>query len=231
MYWIYLAIFILAILTPKFVQQGAFPLQEDDVESLLILGFGTFGLVLYFAKEKALLRVFKEKLHLQKQANIITRDLSDSYSYIGEMNRKLDIVKELIFSLPKTTAETLGKKEGAVYQSLLDAASLLAKTDAVTLCFVDTKRKEWVKRYQKQTNPGTLPGLDAKTLLEEGKFFWEIGEDVIVRSPRQAKGVSAFLIFSKTRNHIEDGEVFQILASEALLLYWAERGATSYMDK
>lgn len=231
MYWIYLALFILAILTPGFINREFSLLREDDAESLLILGFGLFGLVLYFAKEKALLRVFREKLHLQKQANIITRDLSDSYSYIGEMNRKLDIVKELIFSLPKTTAETLGKKEGAVYRSLLDAASLLAKTDAVTLCFVDTKRKEWVKRYQKQPNSGTLPGLDAKMLLEEGKFFWEVGEDVVVRSPRQAKGISAFLIFSKTRNHVDDGEVFQILASEALLLYWAEQSATSYVGK
>lgn len=222
MYWIYLAIFIFAILTPKFVQHELLLLPEEDFESLLIFCFGALGFMLYLAKEKALLRVFREKLHLQKQANIITRDLSDSYSYIGEMNRKLDIIKELIFSLPKTTADTLGKKQGAIYKSLLDTASLLAKTDEVTLCFADTKSKEWKERYQKHPHSATLPPFDAKMLLEEGKFFWEIGEDVVIRSPRQAKGVSAFLIFSKTRNHIEDGEVFQILASEALLLYWAQ---------
>lgn len=227
MYWIYLAIFILAVLTPEFVQDEFLMLPEEDFESLLIFCFGALGFILYLAKEKALLKVFREKLHLQKQANIITRDLSDSYSYIGEMNRKLDIIKEFIFALPKTAAVTLGKKQGAVYTSLLDTASLLAQTDEVTLCFVDTKSKEWKEHYQKRTHQATLPPFDAKTLLEEGKFFWESGEDVIIRSPHQAQGVSAFLIFSKTRNHIEDGEVFQILASEALLLYWAEQKSRS----
>ncbi len=227
MYWIYLVIFILAILTPEFVQNEFLMLREADFESLLIFCFGALGFMLYLAKEKALLRVFREKLHLQKQANIITRDLSDSYSYIGEMNRKLDIIKEFIFSLPKTAADTLGKKQSVVYESLLDTASLLAKTDDVTLCFADTKKREWKERYQKRSYSATLPVFDAETLLAEGKFFWEIGEDVIIRSPRQANGVSAFLIFSKTRNHIEDGEVFQILASEALLLYWAQHGRAS----
>ena len=43
MYFIYLAIFILAILTPKIVEEGAFFFSEEDVESLLILSFGALG--------------------------------------------------------------------------------------------------------------------------------------------------------------------------------------------
>ena len=97
MYWIYLAIFILIILTPKIIQDGIFFLHEEDIESLIIFFFGLFAFTLYLAKEKALLKVFQEKLHLQKKANTITKDLSDSYSYIGGMNRKFDIVKDLIF--------------------------------------------------------------------------------------------------------------------------------------
>lgn len=224
MYWIYLTIFILAILTPKFIQHEFYWMREDDIESLLIFFFGAFGFMIYLAKEKALLRVLGEKLHFQKQANIITRDLSDSYSYIGEMNRKLDIVKELIFSLPRTTAESLGKERGAVYRPLLEAASLLAKTDQVTLCFAEKKAKEWREVYhQDATHPLSENFLPEKLFLE-GKFFWEEGEVIFVRSPSPAKGISAFFIFSKTRNHIEDGDVFKLLVSEALLLYSAEQG-------
>ncbi len=226
MYWIYLIIFILAVLTPKFVQQEHFLLPEEDLESLFIFCFGAFAFMIYLAKEKALLRVFREKLHLQKQTNIITKDLSDSYSYIGEMNRRLDIVKDLIFRLPRTTAEALGKKKGAVYQPLLETASLLSQADRVILGFVDVKNKQWKEIYQKDTVSASLPDFDAETLLAEGKFFWEMGEYIIVRSPRQAKGISAFLIFAKTRNHIEDGEVFKILVSEALLLYSVDQGVT-----
>lgn len=67
MYWIYLAIFILVIFTPKVVRDGFFFLREEDVEALVIFGFGIFGFMLYLVKEKALLRVFQEKLRLQKK--------------------------------------------------------------------------------------------------------------------------------------------------------------------
>lgn len=225
MYWIYLVIFILAILTPKFIQHEFFLLKENDIESLLIFCFGAFGFMVYLAKEKMLLRVFREKLHLQKQTNIITRDLSDSYSYIGEMNRKLDIVKELIFTLPKTTSESLGKGPGAVYRPLLEAASMLAKTDQVTLCFAEKKSKEWKAAYPKDNAQRLVDRFAPAELFLKEKFFWETNDVIIVRSPRSAKGMSAFLLFSKTRNHFEDSDVFKLLVSEALLLYSIEQSA------
>lgn len=231
MYWIYLIIFVLAILTPELIQYELTWLREDDIESLLIFCFGVFGFMIYLAKEKTLLRVFREKLHLQKQANIITRDLSDSYSYIGEMNRKLDIVKELIFALPKATAESFGKEKGVLYRPLLEAASLLTKTDQVTLGFADKKAETWSAVYMKDTASPLGESFSSKRLFSEGKYFWEENDTIIVRSPRPAQGVSAFLIFSKTRNHFEDGEVLKLLVSEALLLYCMERGVREQSNK
>jgi hypothetical protein len=219
MYWIYLVIFIFIILTPKLISGGWLFLHEQDIESLLIFCFGTFGFILYLAKEKTLLRVFREKLHLQKQTNMITRDLSDSYSYIGEMNRKLDIVQELIFQLPKTTANVFAQKKENIYDSILQTVSLLSKTDQVTLCFVDTRKKVIAQVYQKNNGTSLAVSMYPEKLLTSGKFFWEEAEQVIVRSPSQAKNIAAFLVFSKTKNHIEDEDVFKILVSEALLLY------------
>jgi len=40
-----------------------------------------------------------------------------------------------------------------------------------------------------------------------------------VRSPRKAKNISAFLIFPKVTNQLEDVEMFKILASQSLLLF------------
>ncbi len=227
MYWIYLVIFILIILTPKLISNDFGFLHEEDVEALLIFCFGTFGFMIYLAKEKALLRVFREKLHLQKQANIITRDLSDSYSYIGEMNRKLDIVKDLIFRLPQSTAEAFAKDRSSIYASLLETVSLLTKTDQVILCFVDTKAKEVQKTVQKESVESFTIKFTPERLLSAGKFFWEEEDCMIVRSPKQARGVASFIVFAKTRNSFEDGEVFKILASQALLLYCVEHGLIS----
>ena len=222
MYWIYLSIFILAILAPQFIQSGNRLLREEDIESLLIFCFGTLGFMIYLAKEKTFLRMIREKLHLQKQTSMITRDLTDSYSYIGEMNRKLDIVKDFIFQLPKA-AVAFEKKEGDIYASLLQSASQLAKTDRVALCFIHAKKKTIEQIFEKSPQKSMAAHLDAASLLAEGKLFWEEQDYAVVRSPSQAKGVIAFFVFAKTKNHIEDSDVYKMLVSQALLLYALKR--------
>ncbi|OGI22304.1 MAG: hypothetical protein A2808_00895 [Candidatus Moranbacteria bacterium RIFCSPHIGHO2_01_FULL_55_24] len=223
MYWIYLTLFVLVILTPKLIGTSFWLFQEDDLEALLIFLLGALGFFIYIAKEKALLRLFKEKLLLQKQTNIISRDLSDSYSYIGEMNRKFDIVKDLAFRLPKEVLEVLGEGKKHTYQSILDAASMLSKTDEVSLRFVNVKEKKMLKVVE--TEAKMFQGFDAEALLREKKHFWVTDMVTCVCSPREAGGVLAFLLFAKRGNHDEDIELFQILASEALLLYGLDQKA------
>ena len=222
MYWFYLALFIIAILTPKFIAGGSAFVGEEEMESLLILFFGSLGFMIYLAKEKKLLKVFREKLHLEKQTNMITRDLSDSYSYIGEMNRKFDIVQSLIYDLPKSTAAALGGEEWKIYRSILETAALLGKTDQVMLCFIDTKERALASVFEKQSPPALAPHIDPVQLLAEEKFFWEEQDYAVVRSPRQVSNIAAFLVFAKSTNHIEDSDLFKILASQALLLYCLE---------
>lgn len=222
MYWIYLSIFIFAIFVPKIVQDGAIFLGEEDLESFVIFCLGILTFFLYLAKEKALLETFKEKLHLQKRTNIITRDLSDSYSYIGGMNRKFDIVKELIFHLPQGTAKALAEKEPETYQSIVQAVKTLAKTETVSLRFVDIKTKKIEKTIENGSGD-IFSFFDAKTLTASKKTFWEERDSVIVCSPRQAKNMAAYIIFPKVANRIDDVEVFKILASQALLLFFVDR--------
>lgn len=224
MYWIYLVIFVLVILTPKIVHEGLLFLHEEDVESLLIFFLGLLGFGIYLAKEKALLRAFREKLHLQKQTNIISRDLSDSYSYIGEMNRKFDIVKDLIFNFPRNADELLGKKDADFYSSILEATRLLAKSDHVSLRFVDYRAGTVEKVCEAQSTPAAMfEHFDGKCLLGAKKYFWEENGYVVVRSPRSTPKLASYLIFPKATNRIEDVEVFKILAAEALFLYCVEK--------
>jgi|SRR6185369_300865 len=228
MYWIYLVLFIFIILTPKVIHVGTSFLTEEDLEALVIFGFGILGFLIYIAKEKALLRVFREKLHLQKQTNIITRDLSDSYSYIGEMNRRFDIVKDLIFNFPRNAKNLFDKENPDFYAPILEAARLLARTDAVSLRFVNYRQKNLLKIYE-----GTLPRgvhfdhFDVECLLSARKYFWEEEGCVVVRSPRSTPELAAYLIFPKATNRIEDLEVFKILVAEALFLYCIEQKISS----
>jgi hypothetical protein len=218
MYWIYLILFIFVVLTPKVIKEGFWFFREEDVEALIIFCFGLFGFVLYLAKEKALLKMIQEKLHLQKRTNIITKDLSHSYSYIGGINRKFDIVKNFIFHLPKDTTEAMVQKKMETFRSIIESAKLLAKTDAMSLRFIDVGKREIEKIFE-DGQIEAFASFDAKKLLSTKKTFWEEDGYAIVRSPVQAKGIVAYIIFAKTSNFVEDVDIFQILASQALLLF------------
>lgn len=218
MYWIYLTLFVFVVLTPKIIQEGFYFFGVEDAESLLIFCFGLFGFALYLVKEKALLQVFKEKLHLQKRTHIITKDLSNSYSYIGGMNRKFDIVKELIFHLPKDTAIALAKGDSKIYHSIIQTVKLVAKTEFVSLRFVNVKTGEIEKIVD--NGLGRVPAcFNARALALSEKTCWDESDYMAVRSPRKAKDIAAYIIFPKTVNRMDDMEVFKILASQALLLF------------
>ncbi|PIW93847.1 MAG: hypothetical protein COZ86_04190 [Candidatus Moranbacteria bacterium CG_4_8_14_3_um_filter_41_13] len=218
MYWIYLLIFIITVFVPQIIREGNAFFREEDVESLIILCFGVFAFVLYLAKEKELLKVFREKLHLQRKTNDITKDLSDSYSYIGGMNRKFDIVKNLIFHLPEVQSQITSKNHISIYDPILQAVKVLAKEEAVALRFVDVKKKVIVKSVDVPTKE-YFSRFSGEVLLRSKKIFWEEDEFALVRSPRKAKNISAFLIFPKVTNQLEDVEMFKILASQSLLLF------------
>ena len=213
-----MALFILVILTPKVIQEGVLFFHEEDVEALVIFCFGLFGFILYLIKEKALIKVFQEKLHLQKRANVITKDLSYSYSYIGGINRKFEIVKNFIFHLPKYTTEAMDQKKTETFHSIIESVKLLSKTDIVSLRFVNETTKT-MERILEDDHSKALDSFDASKLLAEKKTFWEENGYAIARSPLQAKGIIAYIIFSKTSNYVENIDVFQILASQALLLF------------
>lgn len=218
MFLIHLFLFVLAVLTPKIIQGGVSFLSEEDLEALIILCAGVLAFTPYLLKEKAMVTAFREKMSLQKQTNVITRDLSDSYSYIGEMNRKFEIVKDLIFNMPKEIAEAIIRREPDIYQLLVEAVQLLAKNETVSIRFVNYKTGRLEKIVERAT-PGMFQHFTAQILLAPKKNFWEEQGCIVIRSPRSAKNTMAFLVFPKAMNRLEDSEIFKILASQALFVY------------
>lgn len=220
MYWIYLILFILIIFTPEVVSEGVLFFREEDLESLIIFGFGLIGLLLYIGKESALMRVIREKLSLQQESNQIRKDLVQSYSYIGEMNRHLDILKHMIVESPHTAEELLYGDQGRVYDAVLDATLLLAQSDAAALFFVNQDSSEVVTFYEVgdvQMQP--FQALDGKQLLETKKYWWQADGLSFVRSSEGSRGMAAFLVFRSVKNRVEETGVFQILVTHALFLF------------
>ncbi len=222
MYWIYLALFVLAVLTPEVVTREVFTVPEEEAEALLVLLFGSTGFFIYFAKEKALIRHIREKLRLQQEKHDITRDLSDSYSYIGEANRKMDFLKGLVTSLP-TTLDRLrnGEKKNA-YEGLSKAILLFAKTEAFSLRIVDRERKR-VEKEIREGKGDPCFSIDVSVLLGSDRVFREEDGCVIVRSPSSVGPYVAYLSFGKSANHIEDSGIFEAFAAEGLAIFFLEK--------
>lgn len=219
MYWIYLTFFILAILTPILVTHGYALLPEESLEGLIIMFLGMISFFIYLAKEQALFQLIRERLSLQKTTNIIQRDLSESYSYIGSMNRKQEIVKELFFELAEATACDSDHCD-LWYRKILETAKVLSKSEDASLRFVRVAKKELLDHYEDSAQGNRLfISFSPDILTGEGKSFFEYQGCCIVRSPRVSNGIAAFLIVKKQVNHFEDEEIFKMLASEALLLY------------
>ncbi len=231
MYWAYLILFVCMIVTPEFIRDGTLFFNEDDFESLLIFCFGMVGLLLYLGKESAFLRAVREKLSLQQETNQIRKDLSQSYSYIGEMNRRIDIVKNMVVSLPQAKAPTPEKHDQVLYDPIIDATKLLAQSDCVALYFVSTRDGTILERYEvgDGEHRETLNTLVGRHLLDTKKYLWEEGRLSFVRSPEEAEGVSTFIVFHKMKNRLEETGIFQILAAQALFIY-SIHGCRSSLD-
>jgi hypothetical protein len=219
MYWIYLVFLVSAVLTPLLITRGHFVLPEEELEGLIILLLGMAGFFVYFAKEKALFRLLRERLSLQKTTHNIQRDLSESYSYIGSMNRKQEIVKELLFDLSVRTAND-SQYCDLWYRKILQTVLELARVDAGSLRFVDVRKRILLDHYEEGVRGNEYYiDLVPEKMLGQKKLFFECGGCYVVRSPRLSGGVAAFLVIPKQVNHFDDAEIFKMLAASALTFY------------
>lgn len=219
MYWVYLTLFVLIIFTPQIISNGVLFFREEDLESIVIFCFGLIGLILYLGKESALMRAIRDKLSLQKESNQIRKDLVQSYSYIGEMNRHLEILKQMIVESPHTVQELMHGERGRVYESVFEAALLLAQSDAVALIFADVTTGNQIAFYHTGTERERFSSLDTKALLATKKYWWQQDGLACVRSSEETRGVTALLIFRALKNRVEETGIFQILVTHALLLF------------
>jgi hypothetical protein len=226
MYWIFFILFILAALTPETVRSGFFGLSEEGAETLLVFFLGATGFLLFFAKEKSLLRHVREKLRLQREKSDITKDLSASYSYIGETNRKLDLMESLILSMPEAAERFRKGETRRAYRAFERSVLMLCKSASFLVRIVDIDHGI-VEKEIRNGKVSQCTAITVEKLVESGKKVTEENGCVIVRSPGMMGSLVAFLLFPKTTNRLEDPEMLKALATQGLVLYLLERDVSA----
>ena len=80
---------------PEIIVSGVSFFSEERLEIIILFVLGSIGFFLFIIKEKQLIKSQKHRSKIQKDLAMVSKDLTNSYSYIGETNRKLDIIKNI----------------------------------------------------------------------------------------------------------------------------------------
>lgn len=223
MYWIYLILFVLAVFTPDIIQHDFPFVPEEKAEELLIFVLGALAFLIFLQKEKQLFVKTREKTKIQREASIASKDLADTYSYIGEINRKVDILKDIALRITEGL-EISAEKELEIYRSIIHAVQILSKSDHVSLRFINVKTSEIVGEI-KSSKKAKCEAINKK-MAEENRTFIEIGNVFFIRAPKPINNVTACIAIEKRNKNqkIEDPELIKALASQALFLFTFSKG-------
>ncbi len=222
MYWGYFALFVLAIVTPTLIDRPYFSFSEPTVEGLLIMLYGVISFSLSVAKEKQILRYVREKLNLEREKHDITKDLSDSYSYIGEANRKIDVLQSLVSKFPdmiNTFRDGGGKR---LYQAIENECRIFSKSDSFVLRIVDVETHV-VKKEICEGKVACIDRVPTEKLMTMECSMIEEGGCTVVRSSENGRPYAAYLIFPKRGNyHVENVEILKALTAQVLAFFMLE---------
>lgn len=222
MEWYYLFIFILMLMVPRFFKEDVLGLSHEGVEEVALLMLGLIGFSFFMVKKYQLKRSIMEKEKESRRSQQTAKDLVESYSYIGEINRKMDMLMQIGIGLSNHTS--LNKqKENELYKSIVEAASFLLKSDCSILLFMDINENKIKKQICFDHNCANF-NKGADFLKMEKNVYIKQGEGYIVASSQKTvDGVKSYLI-SKSFDSFEandnnNQEILKYLASQALFLY------------
>jgi hypothetical protein len=215
MYWIYLVVFSLMISVSHFVHKGFWIFDEEGVEGLIVFVLGIIGLTLFLWEEKQFRQNFFRRLLLQKESRKIAQDLNEAYSFIGELNRKIDVMRETTLNL----SENLDRQGKEAYRSFFEALRIFGKTTAVEIRFLNQKDGRLLEEVKSQKN--FRPSLKNEVILENKENFFDATHWFVARSPRAIEGtIACFVLRKENSSHrIEDPEALKALASQALRFF------------
>lgn len=222
MYWIYLALFILAVLVPDLLEGKAFLfLSENRVEELAIFILGMAGFLIFIFKEHQLSLREDESVKDKRRLSRATKDLVDSYSYIGEVNRKMDIIMQIGLGLADKS-ELSKAKEKEIYNSIIAAAGSLMRSKKACLRFVDTKTNKTHLDFLNEEGCRSVKNHDL-TDMADNVNIKKINGHIIASSLKKINSVKCYLII-EGYNELEasnanNQEMLKFLASQGLFLH------------
>ncbi|HEX8973878.1 MAG TPA: hypothetical protein VF817_00110 [Patescibacteria group bacterium] len=217
MYWIYLIIFSIIVYIPSLVRQGAYGFSVVQTQEFTILLLGTAAFALYVIQEKRYNKQLKEKSNIIRQVNRMSKDLTHSYSYIGEINRKLDILENIALGFPESS-KLNARKESEMFDSIMGAIHTFSRSDDFMIRFVNQNTRAVLKDLKSDPKSNIDASVEN---CNTNAIFFENEEYIVAHSPRAVDGIGCCIIIRKktTAHTVEDPEIMKTLAAQALFMF------------
>ncbi|MEI7621297.1 MAG: hypothetical protein WCJ51_02060 [Candidatus Moraniibacteriota bacterium] len=217
MYWIYFIIFSLIVFIPTLISKGIFGLSTIQTQEYAILLLGIFGFAIFTWVERRMKKIEKEKNKMISQMSRTTKDLTHSYSYIGEVNRKLDILMNIMLNFPESS-QLSPRKQKELYASIMEAVGLFGRASEFEIRFINALTGETMKEIKKP-GIGRIQFSHKKDTLQTQVF--EDEKLIVIPSPKTIDDVYACIILKKknSQQNGNDLEIMRVLAIQALSLF------------
>lgn len=220
LYWAYLVVFIANVMVPIFVHEGyisIFTLPAQVVEMICLFVVGIFGFSLYAFKYYSHEHFTRECAICRRDIVKISKDLSFSYNYIGEINRKIDILKGLVLMPTGSESEYFRSKKEA-YKSILRAIEGLAECRSFFAGLYDKKTFEPIKIVRR----GEKDPLESEVsrMLKDAKTnAFSFGEHYVVKTDCNSSGICAFVVLKKNSLKNETIDLVKTILRKMLFLH------------
>ncbi|PIP28394.1 MAG: hypothetical protein COX29_01420 [Candidatus Moranbacteria bacterium CG23_combo_of_CG06-09_8_20_14_all_35_22] len=221
MYWIFLVIFIITVLVPDIVRDNFYAISETRSEEILIFLMGAMAFAIFMKNEKQLIFHKREKEKDKKKIEQTVKDLVESYSYIGEVNRKMDLLMNTALGLSDRSALS-SSHENETYKSIVSASSFLLKAEFTSLRFVNMENFKTKKEFRSENSAKTIKNT-VLSEIEDQATVKKHEDCLIISSNQKINGIKSYLIIcdfdEKEEANLKNIEILKVFASQALFLY------------
>ncbi len=226
---VYLLFFVLAIMSPSIVAHSYFGLNERRVEETLIFIFGIAGLMTFLVYNRIVESRLRERDTAIDDAERAKKELIDSYRYIGQVNRQIEMLKSLSNQTSMTLVDAELYRKDLLQSIVSNAAAVIGSRHAV-LRFIDlTRLRTESETYFSiaEDHAIRISNKDLRSMHEIGVSYKHIktedGETVlVVSSDRKVSSVRAFLVLGAGKDQTSDMELslLKVFANQGELVYF-----------
>lgn len=132
---VYLLFFVLTVLSPSIYRRDYFGIPQTALEEITIFLFGLAGLLTFTFYERYMERRERERERVQLDYERAKKELMESYAYIGSINRKIELLKNM--AQDASTAVQGKQLPKDLFHSLAANACAAAGAQCALLRFVE----------------------------------------------------------------------------------------------